>query len=73
MNNITCVGNRAPQGGGCLSIESVTLTLTNSGISENIVQHAGTGIYAQHSRIQVCNNREHVFYITKSLVLDLHY
>ena len=46
INNITCVGN---QGGGCLIINYVTLTLNYSDISENI----GGGVNAGNSRIQV--------------------
>ena len=52
MNNIMCIGNRAQQG-GCLCIDSVTLTLNNSDISENSAQSAGAGVFASYSKIQV--------------------
>ena len=56
IDNITCVGNQAVGFGGCLSITSVTLTLSNSNISQNIVEHQllyGLGVWASDSRIQV--------------------
>ena len=56
IDNITCVGNRdvSGTGGGCLSTEHVTLTLTNSEISENIDEHEfGGGLSDAYSRIQV--------------------
>ena len=40
IDNITCVGNRGLQG-GCLNIDSVTLTLNNSEISENVADRYG--------------------------------
>ena len=52
INNITCVGNQAPSG-GCLNLDSVTLTLNNSEISENVAGDVGAGVFASNSRIQV--------------------
>ena len=52
IDNITCVGNQSPRG-GCLYIDSVTLTLNNSNISENFGYELGAGILADYSRMQV--------------------
>ena len=52
INNITCAGNRIVEFGGCLNINSVTLTLSNSDISENVGQYGG-GVRGVGSRIQV--------------------
>ena len=49
IDNIGCVGNQVPGGGGCLMIDSATLTLNNSYIGEN----DDVGVYASDSRIQV--------------------
>ena len=54
INSIKCVGNHATRGGGCLFIDSVTLTLSDSEISENVAVHGfGAGVFASYSRIQV--------------------
>ena len=53
INNITCVGNQGPNGGGCLYVADVKLTLNNSDISENSANHFGAGVYVGYSRIQV--------------------
>ena len=52
INNIICVGNRGPNGGGCLNVDSVTLTLSNSDIRDNIANF-GAGVLASDTRIQV--------------------
>ena len=54
IDNITCVGNQVVEYGGCLYIDSVTLTLNNSEIMENVAQENGAGVHASNSRIQVC-------------------
>ena len=53
INNITCVGNQGPNGGGCMNVGYVTLTLNNSDISENFGNNYGAGVSAGNSRIQV--------------------
>ena len=53
INNITCVGNQCLNGGSCLSIDSVILTLNNSDISKNFGDEFGAGVYTLYSRIQV--------------------
>ena len=53
IDNITCVGNHAAGYGGCLIIDTTTLTLNNSDISENVGQDSGDGVVALYSRIQV--------------------
>ena len=53
INNITCVGNQGLNGGGCLNIQYVTLTLNNSDISENFGHYYAAGIVVVYSRIQV--------------------
>ena len=53
INNITCVGNRG-RDIGCLYIYSVTLTLTNSNISENFANSFGAGVSGSgYSSVQV--------------------
>ena len=53
ISNITCVGNHAAGYGACLKIDTATLTLNNSEISENVGQEYGVGINGLLSRIQV--------------------
>ena len=53
IDNITCVGNHATGDGGCLYINTATLTLNNSNISQNGADEYGSAIHASKSRIQV--------------------
>ena len=53
INNITCVGSQGLNGGGCLDVGSVILTLNNSDISKNFANLFGAGVTTLHSRIQV--------------------
>ena len=53
INNITCVGNQGLNGGGCMNVDYVILTLNNSGISENSANVFGAGVDASYSRVQV--------------------
>ena len=53
IDNITCIGNHAVGFGGCLNINSVILTLSNSEISENVGYELGAGVSGSYSEIQV--------------------
>ena len=48
INNITCVGNQGPNGGGCLYVAYVTLTLNNSDISKTIANLQGAGFWCYY-------------------------
>ena len=52
INNITCIGNQSPRG-GCLQIQSVTLILHNSNITDNFGLQYASGIAAYDSKLQV--------------------
>ena len=53
IDNITCVRNSAAGDGGCLVIYSVTLTLSNSEISENVGHGFGASVGGTNSKLQV--------------------
>ena len=68
IDNITCVGNHALGTGGCLTIISVTLTLSNSNISENVGKY-GVGVSTTDSRLQVDFFMSLLFLFTSLLLL----